>query len=563
MLPVHSGFLQGRMPRLTVWQQEDTMANSEQRRVRVAHGLAKAATHLAANNGTSGLALAHEAVARVSDAITLASLCRTSLVSFDAGAIELVTALAEPSSNCGGELAGLLGVIEAGPRRAIELARRLEQRGEASCAPVDGRILYLLHKSLPHANDGYAVRSHGLAKALQQGGSDLVCATRPGFPGDLGEADRSAGADRVDVIDGIAYHRLATPDRKTFSLMPAESMTHASFGYLEAAARRLENEMRAIRPAYVIAASNMATALPACLAARSLGLPFVYEVRGFWEVSRSVADPAYETSLTGRQERYLETALACAADGVVTLSQSMRAELMERGVPGDRITIVPNACDPRKFHPAPRNAALSQQLRLDGETPVIGYAGSFNEYEGLCDLVEACAILRGEGLDFRLVLVGSEPSHPEGHSPVSESIKSAVRDCGLADFVHMPGRVPHDEVARWYSLFDIAPFPRRPHLLTELVPPLKPLEALAMGKAVIVSSVSGMAETVRDGRTGLVFAAGSVNSLADALRLLLRSPARREALGAAGRKWIAEERCWDAVAKTMLQSLERINVQSS
>ena len=209
----------------------------------------------------------------------------------------------------------------------------------------------------------------------------------------------------------------------------------------------------------------------------------------------------------------------------------MRDELIARGVDAGKITLLPNSCVPEKFPPQPRDQALAAKLNIPADVPVIGYIGSFVQYEGLDNLTQAAAILKGRGLEFRLLLVGNENVSGQSKGPITAAIEAAADEGGLTDWLIMPGRIPHEEVAAHYSLIDIAPFPRKPQLVTEMVSPMKPLEAMAMEKAVVASSVHALTEMVRDGETGLLFEKGNVEALADTLERLIKDPALRQRLG--------------------------------
>ena len=219
-----------------------------------------------------------------------------------------------------------------------------------------------------------------------------------------------------------------------------------------AAADALEAELRRLRPEWVIAASNYMTALPALIAARRLGLPFLYEVRGFWEVTRQSREPGFERSADFRIQELLEAEVARRADHVFTLTGPMRDELVRRGVDPATITLLPNSCDPERFTPRARDAALAARLGIPASVPVIGYIGTFVQYEGLEDLVAACAMLRARGRDFRLMLIGNENASGTEKGPITAEIERIAAEAGLADRLIMPGRVPHEEVAAYYSL---------------------------------------------------------------------------------------------------------------
>lgn len=393
--------------------------------------------------------------------------------------------------------------------------------------PVAGRLMYLLHHSLPYLSNGYATRGHGMAVGMKAAGIDLICVTRPGFPLDI-KRDLSF-APPSDTVDGVQYHRLPEP-RWTG---PGRSRT-----YIRDAADAIEEQIRLHRPQAIMAASNYIAALPALIAARRCGIPMTYEVRGFWEITNASREPGVENSMAHQLKIRIDSKLAAMADQVFTLSNTMKAELVRRNVPADKIALLPNCCDPDVFTPRPRDANLAQRLQIPDDVPVIGYIGSFVDYEGLDDLTRACGTLKKQGLNFRLVLVGAS----EG--PIHERIKAIAEQQELGEWLILPGRVPHEEVESWYSLIDIAPFPRKPVQVTELVTPLKPLEAMAMEKAVIMSSVAAMAEMVEHSVTGIVFSKGSVASLTAALSLLLIDPKLRETIGQNARQFILKERSW-------------------
>jgi glycosyltransferase involved in cell wall biosynthesis len=393
--------------------------------------------------------------------------------------------------------------------------------------PVSGRVAYVLHHSLPYFSNGYATRGHGMSLGMLAAGIDLVCLTRPGFPSDI-KRDLTA-VSPTSQIDAVTYHRISEP-RWTG---PGRSRTYATD-----AADVLEAEFRKHRPQAVIAASNHVNALPALIAGRRCGIPMAYEVRGFWEITNTSRDPASEASMAHQLKIRIDAKLAAMADHVFTLSQTMKDELIRRKVPEGKITLVPNACDPDTFRPRPRDLTLAAQYDLPEAVPIIGYVGSFVDYEGLDDLTRACVQLRQQAHQFRLVLVGAS----EGQ--LVDRIRKIAVEGGLEDWLILPGRVPHDQVEAWYSLIDIAPFPRKPVAVTELVTPLKPLEAMAMEKAVVMSSVAAMAEMVEDGVTGLVFQKGSAEALAGALARVLVDPELRSTLGRHARAFVAAERSW-------------------
>lgn len=394
--------------------------------------------------------------------------------------------------------------------------------------PAPKRVLYCLHNSLPWNSGGYATRTHGLLTGLRGAGFEMIGCTRPGFPEDrkdLVERVEKIGVAPEDVVEGIRYRRLEGPS------LTGEPV----LDYIATCRAIWQRVIREERPSVMHAASNYLTALPAVLAARDLGVPAVYEVRGFWEVTRASREPEYAQSEHYAVLRDMEAFTATTAEQVLTLTSAMRDELIRRGVPGDKITLAPNAVDSDRFVPRARDEALARELEI-GSSPVVGYVGTFAPYEGLDDLLRAARLLIDRGVDFKLLLVGSGAE--------AGKLERLVGELDLRDRVRMPGRVPHEDVERYYSLIDIAPFPRIPVPVCEMVSPMKPLEAMAMEKAVVVSSVAALAEMVEPEETGVVYEKGSESALADALARLLPDDAMRRRLGESARRWARDERSW-------------------
>ncbi len=397
------------------------------------------------------------------------------------------------------------------------LLQRLEQPSSpANCgAPafrLPGRVLYAVSHSFPFSSNGYAVRTHGVAAALVIAGCDVVAASRPGVPWDQpGFKDKEVAL--CHVIDRVRYVHSRTPCRQGLALED----------YLAQSVEVWAELMRVFKPSAVIAASNWHNALPAAIAAHELGLPFFYEVRGFWEVSQAARDPGWEYSPGYVREVAGETAVAKAADRVFTLNRFMRDELVRRGVVAERIDLVPNGF-PGWVETS--SVAISQADLGIRSRYVVGYIGSFNVYEGLEELIEAFASVRRRGVDAALLLVGS--GEPRGFA-IESCEKTAVyralaEKLGVSEFVFLPGRVPPEQTAAYYALLDVVVIPRRPFAVCEIVSPMKPLEAAAQGKRVLMSDVAPLADLAALCSNFSYFEKGNVNSLADKLVHLLAEP---------------------------------------
>jgi glycosyltransferase involved in cell wall biosynthesis/polysaccharide pyruvyl transferase WcaK-like protein len=416
------------------------------------------------------------------------------------------------------------------------LAQELEHPKASSPTtnPVPHRSVYFLHSSFPHLTGGYASRAHGLIRGIRNAGYDIRPYTRPGFPADISGSSYGVQANGNDQVDEVVYRRI---DADVPRSAGEQQYMNAC---VDAFATVLGNE----RPAVVHGRSTYLISVPALIAARRAGLPFVYEVSGLWELVHESRETAVKMKARTERMRYFETMAAKAADRVVTLTEAMRDELVARGVPGEKIALAPNSVNPGVYLPRPRDESLLGRLGFPRDVAIVGYVGSFVDYEGLDDLILALEQLRATGCEFRLLLVGDGPEHAR--------IASLVTDSAIADWTRLTGRVAHDEVDAYYSILDICPFPRKPWEVCEIVSPMKPFEPMAMEKAVVVSDTRALCEIIIDGETGLRFEKGKPESLADALRRLIADPALRDRLGKNARRWVIEHRSWDAMGKRIV-----------
>jgi glycosyltransferase involved in cell wall biosynthesis len=408
-----------------------------------------------------------------------------------------------------------------------------------SYTPVKNKALYFLHNSLPWDSQGYAPRSHAIIKSLNSNGWNAEGITRLGYPYDRHDVTNSQNISAKEVIDTVTYNRLG---RKVGQIS-------GTFNYISRYCERSASFIQSIKPEIIHAASNYWNGLAATHLAAEVGVPSVYEVRGLWEVTRRSATPGYEFTMSYRFYVKLETQAALQASHVFALTGALRDELVQRGVPENKITLLPNAVDETRFFPIPRNLELEKKFGYEGKT-VIGYVGSLLAYEGLDLLLRAAAQLAKVRDDFRVLIVGSGVEH--------ENLMELAKKLGLGDIVHFTGRVPHSEVEQYYSLVDIAPFPRLPLPVCEMVSPLKPFEAMAMEKSCIVSSCAALTEIVQDEVTGRVFEKGSYESLATVLIDMLDNPEQTQLYGKAGRTWVLENRTWSKNAKIVQEVYEKL-----
>jgi PEP-CTERM/exosortase A-associated glycosyltransferase len=277
-------------------------------------------------------------------------------------------------------------------------------------------------------------------------------------------------------------------------------------------------------------------ALPAIWVGRRHGVPVVYELRASWEDAAVDHGTTTEGSLRYRVSRGLESLALHLADQVTTICEGLRGDIAQRGVSRDKITVIPNAVDVTAFtFDAPPDEALRSRLGLQGAT-VLGFAGSFYGYEGLSLLIDAAQRMLPRHPDLRVLRVGGGPQ--------DSALRAQAAAAGMADRVLFTGRVPHAEVQRYYELIDVLAYPRLPIRLTELVTPLKPLEAMAQGHLLVASDVGGHRELIEDGKTGILFRAGDGADLATKVLGALSLPDGGASIRVNGRAFVERERSW-------------------
>ena len=400
------------------------------------------------------------------------------------------------------------------------------------------RILHVLDHSLP-AHSGYTFRTRALMKAQVAKGWAVAGVTGVRHP--------LPGPDRT-IEEGLEFFR--TP-----AIEPAPSPLR-EWREIGALAARIDALVDDWEPDLLHAHSPVMSALAAQRVAKRRGLPVIYEIRAFWEDAAVGNGTGREGSARYHLTRQLETRAVRSADAVAVICEGLRRDLVARGIDPAKIIVSPNGVDMELFgDPLPRDAALAAALGI-GDGPVIGYIGSFYDYEGLDDLIAAMPALVARVPDARLLLVGG--------GPMSDALAAQAAASPAAARIHFVGRVPHNVVERYYSIIDVLAYPRKLMRLTDLVTPLKPLEAMAQGKLVAASDVGGHRELIDDGVTGTLFAPDSPPAIAAALAALLEDRSGWDARRAAARLYVELHRNWSSnilryepVYHSLLQSRSR------
>lgn len=384
------------------------------------------------------------------------------------------------------------------------------------------RVLHVLDHSLP-LHSGYTFRTRAILKAQQAIGMEVRAVT--------GLRHTAAGPEQ-EWLEGLSFHRTAGAAKG-----PTGLREWREIGLL---ADRIEQICRDWRPDVLHAHSPALCGLAALRAAQRLDLPLVYEIRAFWEDAAVGNGQGGAGSIRYRLTRALENRVVAGADAVVTICAGLRNDLIARGFAGDRITLSPNGVDLALFGACPEpDLALAARLGLDpaaGEGPVIGFIGSFYDYEGIDILIAAMPALLERHPQARLLLVGG--------GPMDSALRAQAAASPAAMAIHFTGRVPHAEVERWYALMDIMAYPRKASRLTDLVTPLKPLEAMAQGKIVAASDVGGHRELVSDRFNGVLFAADDPAACAASLADLAAERSLWPSLRTNGHDYVRAHHDW-------------------
>ncbi|MFD3799876.1 heparinase II/III family protein [Kocuria palustris] len=414
--------------------------------------------------------------------------------------------------------------------------------------PVTGRILHVVGKALPETQTGYTLRTHYLAQAQVEKGYDVHVMRQAGASA---EALDEASAER----DGVTYHLPSGPTRGTVTWDE----------WLQTNVDALRQVVETARPSILHCHSDYINQLIARPVADAFGLPLVYESRGFWEESwLSRVETEVGRSLDADNERYgypdaytlrhdRENQARADSDHVTTLAEVMREHILERGEDPERISVTPNGVLPSDFPVVASDEELRAELGFPADVPVIGYITSVVEYEGIDTLVSAFAKMIHAGREARLLLVGD--------GPVRRHLETLAENLGVAELCCFSGRIPHDQVLKYYSLIDVFVVPRKNRAVCRLVTPLKPFEAFSTGRAVVVSDVEALREIADQSQAAEVFRADDPESLAQVLEALIDDPERRAELAARGAAWARAERSWESIAARYDKPYQNLGVR--
>lgn len=383
------------------------------------------------------------------------------------------------------------------------------------------KILHILDHSIP-LHSGYTFRTLAILEEQHKLGWETFHVT---------SAKHLGARAAVETVDGLSFYR-STPPEGLFASLPVLNQ----WAIVKSLEERLDEIIPEIKPDVLHAHSPALNGLAALNASKKFNIPLMYECRAFWEDAAVDHGTTREGSARYRITKALETYVFKRAAAVTTICEGLRNDIIGRGVPADKITVIPNAVDISKFNFGEKaEPQLLHDLNLSGKT-VLGFIGSFYAYEGLLLLLDTLPDIIAAQPDVRLLLVGGGPQ--------AQKIKQRVAELSLQDVVILTGRVAHDQVQRYYNLVDVFVYPRLSMRLTDLVTPLKPLEAMAQGRVLVASDVGGHHELIKDKQTGYLFKAGDKTSLLETVLSALNDQMRWDEIRQAGRQFVDVERNW-------------------
>ncbi|MEO6823745.1 MAG: TIGR04063 family PEP-CTERM/XrtA system glycosyltransferase [Nitrosospira sp.] len=383
------------------------------------------------------------------------------------------------------------------------------------------RILHILDHSIP-LHSGYTFRTLAILKEQRVLGWETIHLT--------GSKQENCQVLEEDV-DGWHFYRTPVA-QNAMSRLPVFNQA----AVIDGLTRRLDEVARIVKPDILHAHSPVLNALPALRVGRRLGVPVVYEVRAFWEDAAVDHGTSREWGVRYRITRGLESYALRRADAITTICEGLRGDILARGIAAEKVTVIPNAVNIENFSLGQLpDLCLARNLGLEGKL-LLGFIGSFYAYEGLSILLQALPKMLLGNPDIRILLVGGGSQ--------SEELRALAAQLGIEDKVIFTGRVPHNQVQHYYNLIDILVYPRLQMRLTDLVTPLKPLEAMAQGRLIVASDVGGHLELIRDRETGILFRAGNPDALASKVLELLSKPDLWPGLRTAARRFVETQRNW-------------------
>lgn len=389
------------------------------------------------------------------------------------------------------------------------------------------KVLHVLESSLPDVG-GYTIRAKYIVDNLAKNNIKSIGVTLANYR-----------REKTDIINGVSYYRsYRTPGviEKLIYRIPFLKEIYV----ISLLKKKIEQILDEESVDVIHAHSPSLCGLPAMAVAKKRNIPFLYEVRALWEDAAVDLKRFGERSIKYKVSRALEQKLFDGADGIICICEGLRQEIKKR-THRENIYVIKNGVDTSIFKPLKKPSNLVKKFDVKNKV-VVGFIGQFFTFEGIADLVRAVPIVISKNPNVKFFIIGGGAEEANLHA--------LAKELGIMDnSLIFTGRVPHEEVNDYYAMIDILVYPRTRLRITEMVTPLKPLEAMAMEKSVIVSDVGGLKELVKDGYSALLFKADNVEDLAAKILHLVENDKLRQELGKNGREQMLREREWKIIAQ--------------
>lgn len=387
------------------------------------------------------------------------------------------------------------------------------------------KILQLFDATYPQVS-GYSMRSKYITDNLKGMGYSLLVFSSPSYEYDSNQS----------IYNGVIYRHVSSWLYRKMKKIPVLRELCVIFAIVRVSIREWDDGIDVID-----AHSSVLNGVSGVILKRIKKVPLVYEIRAFWEDAAVDLGKTNEGSLRYSVTRGIETFVVKNADRVTVICEGLKKDLIAREVDHKKIDVIVNGVELDKFKPIGKNYETLKEIGLEKDNEIVGFIGTFFEFEGLEMLIDAVPMMIEQNKNIRVVLVGG--------GAVEEILKKKVRDNNLQEYVLFIGRVPHEDINKYYSIMDIMVYPRVSKRITELVTPLKPLEAMALGKCVVVSDVGGLKELVENGETGVLFEAGNTNDLANSCVELLYDEQKRKYLKEKALQHVEQHRQWKDICQ--------------
>ncbi len=391
------------------------------------------------------------------------------------------------------------------------------------------KVLHVLGTSIP-ALAGYTIRAKNIIETERDSDTiEPLAVTSPKQP-------QTGPVLEKEIINSVTYYRSRQFGISDNPVKEGWERYRRKFAAARYFRTRVIEVCRAVSPDIIHAHSPFYCGEAGLAAANAFNIPMIYEMRSLWEQTAQASSGLSPLSIKFNYIRFVETGVVRKADAVVAICEHLKDEIVSRRIESEKIFVVPNGVDTDLFHPLPKkDETLLNKYHLEGKT-VFGYIGTIRKLEGLHFFLPAFARLLKIFPAIKMLIIGGGEEKAE--------VEKIAQRLGTAENVIFVGSVPHEKILNYYSIIDVAVFPRTNDRVCHSTTPLKPLEAMAVEKTVLGSRVGGLQELIADGQTGLLFEAENIDDIVQKCCLVIRDGRLRSELARNGREWVTKERDW-------------------